>query len=354
MLFPYKFVNHKLEIMQKYMDFIFFNVWLKAKYLGEFDPSLFNGNKELQDIIIYFNYVEKSPQYGKYFVEKVRKIFYIFKKLNSYQLKLLKKWYVSNNNIKEVCRGNKSPIKYSEIKFNEELVTELKDIYSVLYEQNRVGLKKILQHYQKFMNVNKKGYCPFCGLHRIKGKYHSKKEAYDHFLPQEHYPFVHINFQNLAPMCHECNSSYKLRKDPLYLDKKNRNKVFYPYSLFNYKIDISFTINTTQKESIEPKNIDLFFSYVTTDDKYDKEEEVESWKKIFDIEERYKALCSYDELGSYWLEKVQNEAENNPGKLSKDDIFAEIKRFYKSNPFAEHNFLQVPFLEACQKAGILE
>lgn len=353
MLFPYKFVNHKMEIMQEYMDYIFYNVWMKAKYLGGFEPSLFDKNKNLQEIINYFNYADKSPQYGKDFVEKVKIIFEIFKELNSYQLKLLKKWYISNNNIKEICRGNKSPIRYAEIKFNDKLVNELYNLYSILYTQSKLGLKKILEHYKKFLNTNNKGYCPFCGLNRIKGKYHSKKEAYDHFLPQEHYPFININFHNLSPMCHECNSSYKLRKDPIYLNKKNRNKVFYPYNLFEYNINITLKINTSIKEKIVPNNIDLCTTYVSLNDKFDKTEETESWIKIFDIDERYKAVCSYDELGYYWLQKVLDESDNQPNKLSKEKIIEEIKRFYKSNPYAEYNFLQIPFFEASEKAGII-
>ena len=61
----------------------------------------------------------------------------------------------------------------------------------------------------------------------MKGTHHSKREAYDHYLPKVLYPFNSINFRNLAPACHECNSTYKLGKDPAH-NPAGRRKAFNP------------------------------------------------------------------------------------------------------------------------------
>jgi len=90
MLFPYKYVNHDMEKMQKYMDYIFYSVWLKSHKLGDFDENLFNDNQKLKNIIKAFNFLPSSPDWGKYFLERVKNIFDIFKTFNTYELKKIK------------------------------------------------------------------------------------------------------------------------------------------------------------------------------------------------------------------------------------------------------------------------
>lgn len=83
----------------------------------------------------------------------------------------------------------------------------------------RAKIGDIDDHYQTFVQTNKAGKCPFCGINDLLGEYHSKREAYDHYLPKALYPFNSINFRNLVPACHHCNSSYKTSKDPAYTQK---------------------------------------------------------------------------------------------------------------------------------------
>src|ERR1035441_1462629 len=54
-------------------------------------------------------------------------------------------------------------------------------------------------HYKAFVTENKEGKCPYCGCGDIKGVHHSRRDAYDHFLPKGTYPFNSVNFRNLAP-----------------------------------------------------------------------------------------------------------------------------------------------------------
>ena len=339
MLFPYKYINHDMEKMQKFMDYIFFEVWMKAKFHDDFSLSLFDKNNELKEIIFYFFYKDDSPKYGKEFVESVMKIFKIFKKLNSYHLKLLRKWYLSNNNIKEICRGNKKPIRYKDISFNKELKDLFYELYSNLYEQNYLGLKNKDEHYKSFFETNKIKYCPFCGLSKMKGNLNTKKEAYDHYFPQEKYPFNTINFYNLVPTCNTCNSSYKLRKDPLYLNDTTKRKVYYPYS--NKDISISISIEIKGKTL----NLDIKTSEMES-------EELETWKEVYSIEERYKAFCDFTDEGGSWIEDARIYIEEGKGTF--DDFISYVEKLLDkhSNPYHESRFLKVPFLKACQSAGI--
>ncbi|RLD89272.1 MAG: hypothetical protein DRJ09_06835 [Bacteroidetes bacterium] len=87
----------------------------------------------------------------------------------------------------------------------------------------------IPKHYKEFMKSNTEGICPFCGIHTIKENNHKYREVYDHYIPKAIYPFVSLNFKNLAPMCQECNSTYKGTKVPIEDDNKKRKLAFYPY-----------------------------------------------------------------------------------------------------------------------------
>ena len=190
MLFPYKYITHDIELMQSYMDYIFNKVWLKAKEFDEFELSLFNGNKDLQEIIRAFYYLpdntdNKKTNWGKYFVERVKNIFDFFQVLDNNQLEQLKYWYETNNKIEELCNGENSPIMYKELKFfHKDLSNEIQKLYANLYSQKVIGLKafrttigKLDKHYKDFMkeNIQKQQVCPFCGLHEMKDIYHTKK-----------------------------------------------------------------------------------------------------------------------------------------------------------------------------------
>ena len=207
-------------------------------------------------------------------------------------------------------------------------------------------------HYDAFVTKNDEGKCPYCGYGDIKGQHHSKREAYDHFLPKGTYPFNSVNFKNLAPMCHECNSSYKLQLDPTkHIDpitRKNtgvRRKAFYSYAAAAPAISIDLILSSVDIAKLTPSDISLAITAPGRD------EEVESWKDVFGIEERYKAKCCAKNDGKYWLIQALDEC-TNAGKTPQE-IIQTIERNAESNPWAEANFLKKPFLLACQNAGLI-
>lgn len=340
-----------METMQVYMDYIFDEVWMKAKDFDEFELEIFNGNTDLKEIMRAFNFLQSSPKWGEYFLERVKKIFEIFKTLDDIQLQQLKYWYRVNNDIETLCEGLGSPIMYRELKyFNEELARELKALYGVLYNKKIIGLKtirnkigKIDQHYKAFMKENNKEVCPFCGIHPMKGIYHTKREAYDHFLPKGQYPFNSINFKNLAPMCNECNSSSKLENNPIF-NKNKRRRAFYPYRTKAIDITISISLDLDDYEHIKPNEIELSFTSPSQD-------EVDTWNSLFEIEERYKATIAGGK-GRYWLNQVIDEARLRSESCI--ECMGVKKVLLEKSPYEEMNFLKLPFLEACDEIGLLD
>lgn len=174
----------------------------------------------------------------------------------------------------------------------------------------------------------------------------------DPFLPTGTYPFNSVNFRNLAPMCHECNSSYKLQKDPVrHIDPLHRanagtrRKAFYSFAAAAPGIAIKLTLSTFDIDNLSPADINLVITAPGRD------EEVESWKDVFGIEERYKAKCCGKNDGKYWLIQALDECAN-AGKTPQEIIQA-IERNAESSPWAEANFLKKPFLLACHNAGLI-
>ncbi len=56
MLFAYTYVPHQMEKMQKFIDFIFFDVWCKAPSSRPFGLNLFDANEELHEVMEAFYY----------------------------------------------------------------------------------------------------------------------------------------------------------------------------------------------------------------------------------------------------------------------------------------------------------
>lgn len=360
MLFAYKYVSHSIERMQEYIDFLFLEVWCKAE--GIYSIEKLNGCPKLKEIVLAIYYNDRIQ--NDYLYGPIEEIFNLFKPLSSAQRERLGEWYRENNSIENLCKNtdNCKPVKYSDLEeFNYEIAIELKHIFINLFEniislkdvQNEIGT--IAEHYKAFTNENEEELCPFCGLNDLKGPYSSKREAYDHFLPKNIYPFNSINFRNLAPMCHECNSSYKLQKDPLYEKRQrdplfstemNRRKAFYPYTPDTIEITISVTLLSKDIENLTPDKIELTIS------SFNHPEEVETWKDIFGIEERFKDKMRKKNVGKYWYIQIQNECDNY--KMTPQEFLKLKKEEAEKYPWAETNFLRKPFLEACESAGLFD
>lgn len=346
-----------MEKMQEFIDFIFFEVWCKAPTNGPFDLNLFNAYPDLKVVMEAFYY--SDAQGAEFFYGHIERIHGLFSVLTTLQVDELMQWYQCNNNIEQACANNSSSmlLRYEDVPLiYQELGQQLATFFKGLYSQSLLGLVALKEkigdiddHYKNFTQTNKVDKCPFCGIHDLLGEYHSKREAYDHYLPKAIYPFNSINFKNLVPACHHCNSSFKTSKDPTRAVKdpaRNmlRRKIFYPFTTTPYKIDLEVTLKNSDIQKLTPVDIELTFGPIEIT------EQIDTWKDVYRIEERYKAKFCADNDGKYWLMQVFDEWKED-NRLP-EDFLKTIKRQANNAPYAECNFLKRPFLEACRNRGI--
>lgn len=353
MLFPYKYVPHPMEKMQEFIDFIFFEVWCRAPGNEPFNLDLFNGNADLKEVMTAFYYSDTKG--ADFFYAHVERIHSHFATLTSAQIDQFKQWYQTNNDIEKACANDPSLLiaRYTDISpthqdLSDQLATFFKGLYSqqlldLVALRNKIG--DIDDHYKHFMKANTAGKCPFCGIGDVKGVNHTKREAYDHYLPKGLYPFNSINFRNLAPACHECNSTYKLTKDPLHCAAGKR-KAFYPYVTDDYSIDIRISLGKSDIGHLVPSDIEIEFGPTALS------EEIETWKDVYGIDERYKAKCCSDSDGKYWLAQVIDEWQQD--NRSPADFMNTLARQTGKASFADNNFLKKAFLDACDRRGVFQ
>lgn len=365
MLFTYKYINHDIEKFQYYSDFLFLDVWCNAK--GDFNYKKLRKCPKLMKI--YKDFHHDDGVYATFFNSHIEKIYDEFLKIDRHSRVKLKRWYNLNNKISFIYRKkNAIPITYDRLKKKHpELTKLLKSFYSKLYSSESpftlvaFGDIRVIKkdHYEKFINKNFNGHegiCPFCGLNSIKGNDHTKLEAYDHFISKGKYPFNSINFRNLAPMCHECNSSYKLEKEPLFnvdsiIKNKTRRRAYYPYGKQTWKIEVDVTLNN----DINLLNVEDVDINIKTNV---RKEELESWKEVYSIEERYKAKLVSDFYGKFWYQTVE-DGYKNAMKLTGFNITKE--EWYNLNinqcnlsELADCNFIKKPFLEECKRKELFK
>lgn len=363
MLFPYTYVPHQMEKMQKFIDFIFFEVWCKALPNIPFGLDLFDAEPELREVMEAFFY--SDAQGADFFFRHVERIYELFSALTPPQIAQFQGWYRGNNDLEKVCANDPAAdlARYADVAATyPELENLLATFFKGLYSKSlldlaplRAKIGEIDDHYQAFVSANNSGKCPFCGISDLLGEYHTKREAYDHYLPKALYPFNSINFRNLVPACHHCNSSYKTSKNPAHVQKDPagaavRRKVFYPFATAPYAIDLQVAFDHADIKKLMPTEIKLTFGPA------ELAEQVETWKDVYGIEERYRGkLLSAD--GMDWLEKAliewrwHEESAGADGKTP-DEYLRSVKRHAERSPYANENFLENAFLQACKAAGV--
>lgn len=351
MLFSYQYINHSMERMQEFVDYIFYAVWCEAP-VNEYDvEKLFNNNTDLLGIIRDLHNTE--PKGAEFFIKGIQEVFLIFKTLNTNEINQLKTWYQSNNSIENLCKNDPTvtPSTYNDVsRMNTNLSAALKAFFEKLYSHDFLALKVlsdkigfINEHYKDFVIANSKGKCPFCGVYPIDGEYVHTREAYDHYLPKSKYPFSSINFKNLAPICNKCNSGNKGSKDPIHDADGNRRKAFYSYNAVPYTIEINLIIDSFDMAKLTPQDITITFGPASL------EEELQTWNELFGIEERYKDMCCSADA-KYWITQIFDESKRY--RLTPREFLRCKIEESECNPYFELNFLRKPFLEACEAQHI--
>lgn len=353
MLFPYTYVSHRMEKMQEFIDFIFFEVWSKAPGCGRpYSLELFETNPELHEVMTAFHYDDSKG--AEFFAGHVERIYGLFSTLLPGQIDQFRQWYCANNDIEKVCANDSAtsvaryadfPVELKDVR--DQLKSFFKDLYLHLdLAALKAKIGNIDDHYHNaFWSKNQSGICPFCGIGTIKGPHYTRREAYDHYLPKAKYPFNSINFRNLAPACHACNTTYKQSKDPVYA-AGGRRKAFYPYAASWIAIEIAVALRHADIDKLTPDDITLHFGPTAID------EEIDTWKDVYGIEERYKAELCEKNRGRYWLHQVLDEWKED-GRNPIDHLKT-LARQTKKHPYAECNFLKRAFLDECYAKGIFD
>lgn len=351
MLFAYTPLRtpHNIDKLQGYIDYIFYNVWCKSPEGIEFGIELFTDNHELSEIIMAFGYSAKAHKKGKLFFDRIKAIYTLFAGLSQQQIETLTVVYKANNNIEMACTDTSTSIaQYADIAaINVELSSQLKAFYTGLWDKEFRGAAAIRykvgtvdSHYKEFMAVNNIGVCPFCGLSDMLGKDSSNREAYDHYLPKSKYPFNSLNFENLFPACATCNSKSKTTKDPLYKGQ-TRRKAFYPFAQDHAGIEISVSLNAADISQLTNSNVVFLFGPAS------KQEEIEGWRELYKIDERYKEKIAQMK---YVLEDLRIAIQNGHGAA--EACYRSKLEECDRNPFQDRQFLKKVFLEACKEKGL--
>ena len=134
--------------------------------------------------------------------------------------------------------------------------------------------------------------CPFCGCEYFDAP-GAPREALDHYLSYNRYPFAAANLRNLVPMGQKCNSRYKLAQDILRADDDgSRRRSYYPYGDVP---EISVSLDDSVPFGGADGQLPLWEIHVDV-----KTEEVDTWLAVFSIRERY-ARDVLDEGFRSWL-----------------------------------------------------
>lgn len=331
MLKAYIPIDHKIFQVQKLVEHLIYDVWCDANeesFIQKLTP-------ELIDLITNHDW----------FFDGVKEIYLICKDLSADQRALLRVVFGNNNDIKGLCARTTSIIPLDKLDENlkDRLIPFIKKLYDSLldwvYIKSRYGSKK--EYYDELITENGFLFCPCCGYGQIKTEYDKGHSSFDHHLPLKHYPFSVINFDNLYPLCNQCNSDYKGELDILLHEKK----IFHPANPKHPDICVKLEIN-----------IRLFPNYINridSNDKLDKRlvkisfnensEEIDSWDRIFSIKDRY-----FGQIGSNrksWFQQVTKRYAKDKSRHALytvdnafDDIIDEIE------PLDYLGFLKTPFL----------
>lgn len=327
MLFKYNFVNHDAEIMQKLIEHIVLDVWCNAK------GKNFNLNKIKEE-----DNFRKIVRTKRILLKKhIHEIFKLCSKLNDLQLTYIRDAFNANNNIEALCINTVNPVFYDDLSseisplFAKKIKVFFNNLYEKVFNQQPFYINK---HYDEFFQSNQ-AICPFCGLVSLQKNSLVHREAYDHYLPKEKYPFNTVNLKNLLPMCSKCNEFYKKTKDPLF--DTNRKKAFFYFGNnpeFNIKINI-------MKSSADDFELELsFISSVM-------QEEVDTWNRLFELDERYRTDFFYaDNFGAtilnHWYSCSKRDA-----KYVENEMY-----LFEQNPYIDKNFLKKSLLEASIRQDI--
>lgn len=276
---------------------------------------------------------------------KVDEIYELCKALKPQEKQTIKDAFIANNEIEKLCNGQSSPKYLHELPdvVKDKMKPLLVDFYETLLERKKVpGTKQ--DYYQKLIDENDLRYCPCCGLSYFESEDSKYREAFDHYLPKAHYPFLSVNFKNLVPLCYKCNSDRKGVKDPI----ENNKTAFYPFSdNNNHSIQISLQIDKTKDlRKLERQDLQIILLGDT--------EKIETWDRLFDIKERYNDTTRG--LSKTFLKRIKRRhLDFKMADLDQTyvDSLNKLIADYEFDKYEDMKFLKIPFMEELKNCSQL-
>jgi hypothetical protein len=146
------------------------------------------------------------------------------------------------------------------------------------------------KHYNIIYNLIESRICPFCGDENFTtlGSQGSRREALDHYLLKDSYPFAAANLRNLVPMGYKCNSQYKNTKDLLYKSDGTRRRAFDPY---DHNTTITVSLDNSQPFAGKKGELNSPLPQWQIDFGSNSEE-IDTWNDVFYIRDRYSNLLN--------------------------------------------------------------
>jgi hypothetical protein len=334
MLKTYTKIEHSIFGVHKLIGFLVLDVFCKANHQSCYSKL----NDDLKSL---YNNVNSD-----WFKNSIEDIYNIIKDIENDRdnLKLI---FENNNKIEYLCSNPKEILRLELL--SGKLVEKLKPFFKELYKKilswefikKKYGTKK--EYYNALKLKNDFGFCPCCGFGLIKHTSNKGHSAFDHYLPLVYYPFSAINFDNLFPLCNECNSDNKGSKDVLL----SGEKIFYPFNEIHPIIEIDIKIREKdlfslfRKNSIEIEEIskeELEVNYINI---IEYSEELRSWDLIFDINQRFFEQVKSN--GKHWLTNFSRRYNLDKDRNSFDDIISNV--CYESE-HEQFYFLKKSFLHS--------
>lgn len=290
----YLYIAHNIQKIQDLFSYIFMEIMFHA--LEHKDNGFYDVLKLPYKVLLM---KVKSLKMGK----QLGDLYKLFQRVSPEQIDLLRTTFVNNNQIEKLCRNEINPLRFEDLKKLYEgdddwgdLLKAIKvfcvDMYSkYVYLKAFEDMYGTMDAYYKAL-VKNDSMCHCCGIGSVLTMYNTPRDAFDHYLPKSIYPFITLNFRNLVPTCPHCNSSYKHEIDTLYDkigEEEKRTKAFLPFGIRenHISVKISFT-KLYDKEKVEDCGMKISFSC------QEKDEELQTWRRIYNIDEQYRAYC-YDE-----------------------------------------------------------
>lgn len=254
-----------------------------------------------------------------------------------------------SNDIERICKREVVALKAADIpaEISRNIIRLFDDLYDQVLDGNHFmpNDQGRMEHFRQFRHYNNDiTLCPFCGISELKMEFDYTRDPYDHYLAKSIYPFSSVNFKNLLPICKECNGlEVKADKDIL---AETAGRVFYPFDATHKGVSLHFSI------SRDDVNIARTEWELQATDPDGKNEEIESWKTVYNIESRYVGFVK-GRIAKWHRHYWEYMHRDKISHLSDNDKYLTYHTFLELDEENHLNFIRMPALDTFVHQGVV-